>query len=685
VKVSRQLALALLLGLLVRFPFWVEALRTPLDGDTAVIGLMARHPLDSLTMWGQPYGSPLDAWLAAPIVAVLGTSAASVRLVYFLLGLALVPVGYGLGRSVHPAAGLPCALLLAFPPPYFLLLSAMPPPFYPVALVLAGALLVLSVRIADRLGEGRSARGALVLLGALAGLGLWTHLMLGSVVLATGAYLVWRAGGRRRELGWAAAAALVTGAPLWWRLLTDAQAAGVIALERRSQTFGAHLLEQLAQLHRPLGGLLGSHVPLVADDVEHLVYAPVAVAVLLALTYGLGLIAAARSARSHPPALLLLGTAGLALVAFVLPARSGPGAIRFLTPLYLPLAALLVWLPIARSRPERGPRRALIVVLLLACLHLVGGLRLLEAWRGADRAQPPFLLVDLEPARKALESRGIRHAYASYGPAYRLTFESGERVTVSQPWNERFRHYPLPYLDEVRFAKNVAWVLTPDVPTDLPPPHVFEQALRSIGGRFEREQAGSATLYFGFVPPFDVAVERFPGGGAVGDANLGTAVFPPPTEACSFALPAPRALSGITLVAPFTGPRLPRSMDVEVLYADALEPEVVARRRRREERFDLRWVNGHPQYVLDHDLIAIPLPGRPVASLRVVPVRSDEPFGIAEVLLHPKVDPRALRPWAEWLPSRISSWKERRQALAARPLPGREDWYYRSLLADRHR
>ena len=42
-------------------------------------------------------------------------------------------------------------------------------------------------------------------------------------------------------------------------------------------------------------------------------------------------------------------------------------------------------------------------------------------------------------------------------------------------------------------------------------------------------------------------------------------------------------------------------MNVEV-SADGSAFEVVATRRRRGEREDLRWVNGHPQYVLDHDL-----------------------------------------------------------------------------------
>ena len=32
---------AILLGVAVRGPYWVEALRTPVDGDTAIVGLMA--------------------------------------------------------------------------------------------------------------------------------------------------------------------------------------------------------------------------------------------------------------------------------------------------------------------------------------------------------------------------------------------------------------------------------------------------------------------------------------------------------------------------------------------------------------------------------------------------------------------------------------------------------------------
>src|SRR5262249_58532780 len=38
VSVRWRLPFAILVGLLVRVPFWVEALRTPVDADTAIIG-----------------------------------------------------------------------------------------------------------------------------------------------------------------------------------------------------------------------------------------------------------------------------------------------------------------------------------------------------------------------------------------------------------------------------------------------------------------------------------------------------------------------------------------------------------------------------------------------------------------------------------------------------------------------
>jgi Dolichyl-phosphate-mannose-protein mannosyltransferase len=673
-----RLALAIVIGLLVRVPFWIESLRTPVDADTAIVGLMARHPGEGTTMWGQPYGSPLDAWVATPFVAAMGPTTPALRLPVFLLGLALIPIAWALGRALHPDAAFPAALLLACPPPYFLLLSALPPPFYPTTLVLCGVLLVLAIRLGSRLEKGETPRRGLAVAGTLAGLALWTHLMSASVVAMAAAYWFGLARGRRRLLLVALVPLLIASAPWWGRALLDGQATRIVRVADREQTTLGHLREVVPRLHEPIGGLLGTHVPVVADSEDFVLRSPGGVAGALILIYGALLILAVRHSGAHPPAGLLLATAVLAVIAFPLPVRSGPHTIRFLTPAYLPLAALVAWAFVAANRP----RRSLVAVLALAGLHLAAGSKLLETWRTTDRADPPFVLPGLAPVRSALESRGLRHAYASYGPAYRLTWESGERIVASQPWNERFRHYPLPLLDEVRFAKDVAWVLTPSVPTDLPSPKAFEEAMASLGGAWKRTEAGAAVLYHDFVPPFGVTVEAWPDVGAAGDGNLGTALRPETQASTTFELPEPRPLDAVTLVAGLDGPRLLRSVDVET-SADGETFETVARRRRREEREDLRWVNGHPQAVLDHDLLAIPLGGRTVAAIRITPYASTDPWTLGELLVHPARPEGERAPWSEWLDPHLG-WPERARALAQDRKPDREDWYWRLLLAARH-
>jgi hypothetical protein len=672
-----HLPLALLLGVVVRVPFWSEAMRTPLDGDTAIIGLMARHPLAGATMWGQPYGSPVEAWLVAPVLGALGATPEALRLAYFLLGLGLIPVAYALGRCLDARAGLPAAVLLACPPPYVLLLSSLPPPLYPTTLLLCGGLLMLALRIGDRLERGESATALLGTWGALAGLAAWTHLMSLSVIAACGLSLLYRAREHRRRLLWAVPPLLATSAPLWGRALFAGEGLRVLSPSSRSGSFSDHLAAVLPHLLRPLGGILGTHTPIVADDPEALVVPSAWVSAALMLLYGVGLILAARSLKKRPGAGLLVAAAGLAFVLFPFPARSSPSALRFLSLLYLPVAVLVAWAPLALSTL----RRSFILVLSLASLHLVGASSLLMAWRQVDRGKPPFLLPDLVPLRRFLDAHGIRRGYASYGPAYRVTYESGERIVLSQPWNERFLHYRLPYLDEVRFAKDVAWVLTPTVPTDLPAPKSFEEALAGLGGSYRREQVGEAVVYHDFAPPFDPLVEHPREAGPAGDGDIASGLSPARDAPTTFTLPAARPLDAVTLLAG-TQASLLRSMDVEV-SADGVAFEVVARRRRRDERQDLRWVNGQPQYVLDHDLLAIPLGGRTVAAIRIVPCASTDPWQLAEILLHPARERAQRQAWDEWLDPHLS-WQARRQALAARPRTEREDWYWRVLLAARH-
>ena len=160
----------------------------------------------------------------------------------------------------------------------------------------------------------------------------------------------------------------------------------------------------------------------------------------------------------------------------------------------------------------------------------------------------------------------MRHAYASYGPAFRLTWESGERIVASPPWNDRFRHWPLPLLDEVRFAKNVAWVLTPSVPVGAADAGRVRAGARAPRRPLAPRRGRAAVVFHAFVPPFAPQAEPWPGAGAAGDGDLRTFVAPDPGAPFELRLDA-RA----------------RSLAVTLLCG-ARRPAAAAQRRRAGER-----------------------------------------------------------------------------------------------------
>ena len=248
----------------------------------------------------------------------------------------------------------------------------------------------------------------------------------------------------------------------------------------------------------------------------------------------------ARCGTRASPA-LLRWPRGLRSLAFPVPAPVGPVHAP------LPDAAL----PAGRrarglgSRP-RAPRRAAPGSWSWRCAGCTcaGGTRLLArlAQRGPARGPVPA-------AGPRTRARGARGATASAARTRRTAPPTGSRtraasaIVVSQPWNERFLHHPLPYLDEVRFATRTAWVLTPAYRRDLPAP----AALR---GRAARRPAGSGAAPTPGARSSTTRSCRLPvRGGAArrararsATATPGTTIPPDAAQPAVLRLPAPAAL-----------------------------------------------------------------------------------------------------------------------------------------------
>ncbi|HEY1387941.1 MAG TPA: hypothetical protein VGF38_05295 [Ktedonobacterales bacterium] len=190
-----------------------------LDSDEAVIGLMARHILHGerpTFFWGQNYMGPFEAYFAALLFALFGSSTFVLGLSALLLTLGFLVTIYWLGRAAYgPTVGLLALAWLVISPPIFALRQLAPIGGYQEMLLLGGLILLgvwsrlrlLYARPTTRVGWLRCIAFYAVL-GLFAGLGFWSDMLIAPILLvAAGGLLI----GRWRELLSLAGVALVLG------------------------------------------------------------------------------------------------------------------------------------------------------------------------------------------------------------------------------------------------------------------------------------------------------------------------------------------------------------------------------------------------------------------------------------------------------------------------------------------
>src|SRR5947209_13375248 len=120
----RAFHIGLVALLLVGVAFRLAIIVSPLgeiDGDEAVVGLMARHIAflgeRPVFYWGQPYLGSLEAFSAAPLFRLFGSSTLVLKLVPTAYSLGFLALSGLLGRQLFGAgAGLATAAYLAIPP-----------------------------------------------------------------------------------------------------------------------------------------------------------------------------------------------------------------------------------------------------------------------------------------------------------------------------------------------------------------------------------------------------------------------------------------------------------------------------------------------------------------------------------------------------------------------------------------
>ncbi len=403
---------------------WILASRLgTLDSDEAIVGLMARHALDgefSVFYWLSLYGGSQEALGAAAVFAVFGSSVVALKVVPIVLFGAAAVMTWLIGRRTvgEPAARIGAVLLLVWPP-FSVWWTTKERGFYAMGLLCGLTVLWLALRLRER-----DSRLDAAVLGFALGFGVWATQQ--SLLLALPA-LLWLALRRPAtyRLAPVAVAGFVVGALPWlaWNARHGWSAVFPSAVAGQNSSYGQRFVDLFTTV---LPTWLGLRLPYSLDWVFG---RAVGIALLALALAGLG-IALVRRPRGLEP-LLFTG----ALFPFFYAASSYTYYVT--EPRYLVFLAPPATLLLARLLTR--PAAAALALTAAIAFSVYGLLRIDDQGRFLPRAArdvrvPP----DMGPLIGFLERRGANRVLADYWIAYRLSFESRERIVAT---STRFVRY----------------------------------------------------------------------------------------------------------------------------------------------------------------------------------------------------------------------------------------------------
>jgi hypothetical protein len=426
-----SLALIGIAGIALRVWTYRSTLGVP-NADEAVVGLMTRHVLDGeLTTfyWGQAYGGSQEALLTAPVFLIGGSSWLALRMIPIALSAIAALLVWRVGqRTIGEPAALVAAGVFWIWPPFVLYQLVHQQGFYASNVVYCGLLLLLALRLVERPDRIRVG-----LFGLVLGLAFWQTAQIVPVAAGVIGWTIWKQAPRLRQL-WLAVPFAVLGALPWiiWNARHDWE-----SLNMPDYGDKAHSLRLLVSPVLPM--MVGLRAPFSAElllpaALTYLIY----VGLVAAFAYG------AFKARHRSSSLLYVVVAVFPFVYVISPKTvHSLGTPRFIVVLGPVLALLLA------QMATKYFRAAAILALALA-VSVVTLHRMDEWFRGrpshtthakglGPRHTVQWVPRDLGPLVSALDTLGLDHVYADYWLAYRLDFDTRERIVATESRFEGLR------------------------------------------------------------------------------------------------------------------------------------------------------------------------------------------------------------------------------------------------------
>lgn len=507
---SVALAALIVLGVALRLAvFGVSVQAIPAFDDECKIALQAKQIARgefALLILASPYIFPLDAYVMAPFIHLLPRDAFGARIIAFVFGLLTLGLSLLILRRWGPLRDTwPGLLLVLFGSTYLLALqNGCALPGYYTLLFLSAFTVWLAQRQA---ASERRPWAAALAAGLTGGLACSETMLSLPVLLAAGAMLGLHRGWRTAR--WAVPA-LALGAlvGLLPHLAAKHLHPDAFSSVQQSITLQAAAGKFLSPvMDRTLPAALGIAPPVFPDTKERvgwlahrgLWFSGIWALVLTAAT----ILAATRGVRrwlrdrwpSLDDGMVFAGISWMCLGLFLLSGRSHSHTYRYFAPIAWCFPFLVGYLYAGASRPWRMLLGALTVALV--AVNLANSAALVKRWAAPGFADD-LKSYDLRPAIDYLDSRGIRHGYATYVDAYRFTLATDERLIVCQPFNERFPGWLVPYKEVVDAADRTAYILSDAYRF---PPRRLEEDMAEMGVKSSKQVCGHYTVFTDFVCP----------------------------------------------------------------------------------------------------------------------------------------------------------------------------------------
>jgi 4-amino-4-deoxy-L-arabinose transferase-like glycosyltransferase len=421
----------ILVGGVARVLVWVSSAGIP-DSDEAVGGLMAKHALAgdfSVFYWGQGYGGPVETWLAAPVIALVGDSWVGLRMIPILISALTAIAVWRLGLRTIGRWGAATAGAICWTFPSHLVWRSIHfHIFYASEMLLAAAALLLIVRVRES-----ASRRDVALLGLVVGVGLWQSFQLAAIFPAAIGWLLVRRRDVFRLAPFAVPGLLAGAVP-------------VLVSNVRHSWWSFHIGEigiQSTYVSR-IGTFFTNTLPMSLDlrascTLHWFIWKPIGL-VLYAIAIALFLVLAWRARRTNRAVLfLVVGVFPLiSAISQLTGVYASPGYVDVLIPVLL--LALCAWI----STPLQGLWAMGAAVILLS-----GAFIDFKVNESSVRAVPfcpvsnvATLPRDFGPLIHRLNDLGVPRLYASYWIAYRLDFETGEKIVAAEGRPDALRLSP---------------------------------------------------------------------------------------------------------------------------------------------------------------------------------------------------------------------------------------------------